>query len=88
MYLMGVKPWESAKWVVPSLEEMSGEMRKRLEDANPELVVKQEMAGNREADENGGGLRAQEDNDEVRRSGEDGAEESEEKLKEKKDIEA
>ncbi|KAH9866325.1 hypothetical protein J1614_008892 [Plenodomus biglobosus] len=86
---MGVKPWESAKWVVPSLEEMSGELRKRLEDANPELVVKQEMAGNREPDENGGGgVRAHEDNDEARRSGADGAEGSEEKLKEKKDIEA
>jgi SP family sugar:H+ symporter-like MFS transporter len=42
MYLMGVKPWESAKWVVPTLEEMSGKMRERLEAGNPELAIKRE----------------------------------------------
>lgn len=45
MYLMGVKPWESAKWVVPSLEEMSAEMRQKLEAANPELAIKAEAEG-------------------------------------------
>ncbi|EFQ95802.1 hypothetical protein PTT_04886 [Pyrenophora teres f. teres 0-1] len=64
MYLMGVKPWESANWVVPSLEEMSGDMRQKLETANPELAIKAELEGvvlN--------GLRADEkDSDEVRRS--------------------
>ncbi|KAA8621645.1 siderophore iron transporter mirC [Pyrenophora tritici-repentis] len=45
MYLMGVKPWESAKWVVPSLEEMSGDMRQKLEAANPELAIKAESDG-------------------------------------------
>jgi len=45
MYLMGVKPWESAKWVVPRLEEMSGKMRERLEANNPELAMKKEVAG-------------------------------------------
>jgi SP family sugar:H+ symporter-like MFS transporter len=45
MYLMGVKPWESAKWVVPTLEEMSGKMRERLEAGNPELAIKRETAG-------------------------------------------
>ncbi|OAK95394.1 siderophore iron transporter mirC, partial [Phaeosphaeriaceae sp. SRC1lsM3a] len=45
MYLMGVKPWESAKWVVPSLEEMSGKMREKLEAGNPELRVQREGDG-------------------------------------------
>ncbi|KAF1849252.1 siderophore iron transporter mirC [Cucurbitaria berberidis CBS 394.84] len=45
MYLMGVKPWESATWEVPDLEEMSGKMRQRLEAGNPELAIKKEMAG-------------------------------------------
>jgi len=45
MYLMGVKPWESAKWIVPSLEEMSGEMRQKLEAANPELAIKADSEG-------------------------------------------
>lgn len=45
MYLMDVKPWESAKWVVPSLEEMSGKMRERLEANNPELAIKKEVVG-------------------------------------------
>ncbi|KAH3951644.1 hypothetical protein HBI56_079550 [Parastagonospora nodorum] len=54
MYLMGVKPWESAKWVVPSLEEMSGKVRERLEANNPELAIKKEVAGGEE------GLRARE----------------------------
>jgi len=39
MYLMGVKPWESSKWVVPSLEEMSGKVRRDYEAANPEKVL-------------------------------------------------
>ncbi|EAT82204.2 hypothetical protein SNOG_10810 [Parastagonospora nodorum SN15] len=57
MYLMGVKPWESAKWVVPSLEEMSGKVRERLEANNPELAIKKEVAGGEEglrAGESGG----------------------------------
>ncbi|KAI8943256.1 hypothetical protein NX059_001278 [Plenodomus lindquistii] len=86
MYLMGVKPWESAKWVVPSLDEMSGELRKRLEEANPELAVKQEMAANGERKEEGGGVLAAEANG-ARRSSEDG-EGSNNRLTEKKDIEA
>ena len=45
MYLMGVKPWDSAKWVVPSLEEMSAEMRQKLEAANPELAIKADAEG-------------------------------------------
>ncbi|KAL5119606.1 hexose transporter hxt5 [Pleosporales sp. CAS-2024a] len=44
MYLLGVKPWESADYVVPNLEEMSGKMRERLEAGNPELAMKKEMA--------------------------------------------
>lgn len=43
MYLLGVKPWESAKWVVPPLEEMDGKVRERLEQGNPELALKKEM---------------------------------------------
>lgn len=39
MYLMGVKPWESAKWKVPSLEEMSGDMREKVVRGNPEIAV-------------------------------------------------
>jgi len=60
MYLMGVKPWESAKWVVPSLEEMSGKMRERLEAGNPELALKKEIASGGGAGVNGGGARAEE----------------------------
>lgn len=77
MYLMGVKPWESSKWVVPNLEEMSGKMRKRLEAGNPELAIKKEMAGG--AHEGGvGGARA----------AENGRHGSEEGLKEKTEVEA
>jgi SP family sugar:H+ symporter-like MFS transporter len=53
MYLMGVKPWESAKWVVPSLEEMSGKTRQQLEALNPELAIKSEVATG-EGDVSGG----------------------------------
>jgi SP family sugar:H+ symporter-like MFS transporter len=42
MYLMGVKPWESAKWVAPSLDEMDAKMRERLEAGNPELAMRRE----------------------------------------------
>lgn len=72
MYLMGVKPWESAKWVVPSLEEMSGKMREKLEAGNPELRVQREGDGVGAE----GGARAEE------REG------SEEALREKKEGEA
>ncbi|KAJ4376036.1 hexose transporter hxt5 [Neocucurbitaria cava] len=76
MYLMGVKPWESSKWVVPNLEEMSGKMRERLEAGNPELAIKKEMAG---AHEGGvGGARAE-------KNGRHGSEEG---LKEKSEVEA
>jgi SP family sugar:H+ symporter-like MFS transporter len=61
MYLMGVKPWESAKWVVPSLEEMSADVRKRLEAGNPELALKKEMEGGM------GGARAAEGDEEAGR---------------------
>lgn len=71
MYLLGVKPWESAKYVVPSLEEMGGKMRERLEAGNPELTVQREVAGVDGVD----GVRAEE----VR----DGSEDA---LREKKEM--
>jgi len=42
MYLMGVKPWESAKWEVPSLDQMSGKVRRALEEANPQIAASAE----------------------------------------------
>ncbi|KAF2122876.1 MFS monosaccharide transporter-like protein [Lophiotrema nucula] len=39
MYLMGVKPWESAKFVLPDLEELDDKTRQRLEETNPELAI-------------------------------------------------
>lgn len=39
MYLLGVKPWESSKWVVPELDELDPKTRRALEDANPEIVA-------------------------------------------------
>lgn len=75
MYLLGVKPWESAKWVVPSLEEMSGKMRERVEAGNPELAIKKEteedagIAGE-------GGARAEEQDDVRRSEVRDGSEEA------------
>lgn len=72
MYLMGVKPWESAKWVVPSLEELDGKMRERLEAGNPELALKKEVAPGEGHSE---GLRAQEGGDQG----------SEERLREKRE---
>jgi SP family sugar:H+ symporter-like MFS transporter len=60
MYLLGVKPWESAKYVVPSLEEMGGKMRERLEAGNPELAVQREVAN---GEEGPGGVRAEEERD-------------------------
>lgn len=82
MYLLGVKPWESASYVVPSLEEMSGKVRKRVEEGNPELRVEKEEnleRGDRvgvNGARDGEGLRAEE------REG------SEEGLREKKEGEA
>ena len=83
MYLMGVKPWDSAGWVVPSLEEMSGKLRERVEAGNPELAVvregqKPDAAGREENILAVGGVRAEEHG--VR----DG---SEEQLGEKKEFE-
>ncbi|KAF2005633.1 MFS monosaccharide transporter-like protein [Amniculicola lignicola CBS 123094] len=46
MYLMGVKPWESANWVVPDLDQMSGKVRQRLEETNPELAIHNERTAN------------------------------------------
>jgi SP family sugar:H+ symporter-like MFS transporter len=63
MYLMGVKPWESAKWVVPSLEEMDGKMRERLEAGNPELAIQREAADGVEIPHGDGGARAEEGRD-------------------------
>ncbi|KAB2102137.1 High-affinity glucose transporter [Alternaria gaisen] len=65
MYLMGVKPWESAKWVVPSLDEMSGDVRQKLEAANPELALQKETNGGVHAED--GGARGEED-EAIRRS--------------------
>ncbi|KAL1798135.1 hypothetical protein ACET3X_002172 [Alternaria dauci] len=65
MYLMGVKPWESAKWVVPSLDEMSGDVRQKLEAANPELALHKETNGTVQDEE--GGVRGEED-EAIRRS--------------------
>jgi SP family sugar:H+ symporter-like MFS transporter len=39
MYLLGVKPWESAKWVVPDLDELDPKTRRDLEETNPEIAV-------------------------------------------------
>jgi SP family sugar:H+ symporter-like MFS transporter len=63
MYLMGVKPWESAKWVVPSLEEMDGKMRERLEAENPELAIQREGADGVGIPQGDGGARAEEGRD-------------------------
>ncbi|XP_014562412.1 hypothetical protein COCVIDRAFT_84374 [Bipolaris victoriae FI3] len=53
MYLMGVKPWESSKWVVPSLEEMNSKTRQQLEALNPELALKKEVASGENGVQNG-----------------------------------
>jgi hypothetical protein len=45
MYLMGVKPWESSKWVLPDLKQMTGKVRQRLEETNPELAIQNESIG-------------------------------------------
>jgi len=44
MYLLGVKPWESAKFVIPSIDEMSGNVRKALEEAggDPNVLAETE----------------------------------------------
>ncbi|KAL5390798.1 hypothetical protein PMIN06_008309 [Paraphaeosphaeria minitans] len=39
MYLLGVKPWESAKWVVPDPDELDPKMRRVLEETNPEIMA-------------------------------------------------
>jgi len=79
MYLLGVKPWESAGYVVPGLEEMEGKVRKRLEAGNPELALKKEREGQDGVGvgEGGEGVRAQEG---MERDG------SEEALRESKEI--
>jgi hypothetical protein len=45
MYLMNVKPWESSKWVVPPLEQMSGKLRQNIEEANPEKAIERGLNG-------------------------------------------
>ena len=45
MYLMNVKPWESSKWVVPPLEQMSGKLRQNIEEANPEKAIERGLSG-------------------------------------------
>jgi hypothetical protein len=84
MYLMGVKPWESAKWVVPSLEELSGDMRVKLEAANPELALKKETNG---GVANGNGSVRHEEGDEAVRRSEGIRDGSEEGLREKSETE-
>ena len=42
MYLLGVKPWESAKWVVPELDELDPKVRRALEETNPDVVRAEE----------------------------------------------
>ena len=64
MYLMGVKPWESSKFVMPDLDQMSGKVRQQLEQANPEIRIQNERTGddmgmNEEKEEEG--LRGSED---------------------------
>jgi hypothetical protein len=76
MYLLGVKPWESAKWVVPSLEEMSGKMRERLEAGNPELTTKKEIAPGG-VDGGVNGARAEEQDHVARDDSEEGLREKE-----------
>jgi MFS transporter, SP family, sugar:H+ symporter len=44
MYLLGVKPWESAQFVMPSVEEMDAKTRQRLEETNPEMAIREESA--------------------------------------------
>jgi SP family sugar:H+ symporter-like MFS transporter len=65
MYLMGVKPWDSAKYVVPSLEEMDAKTRERLEAANPELAIQREAGvdAGAGAGADAGGLKAAEASD-------------------------
>ncbi|KAJ5058512.1 siderophore iron transporter mirC [Bipolaris maydis] len=53
MYLMGVKPWESSKWVVPSLEEMNSKTRQQLEALNPDLALKKEVVNSEGGVQNG-----------------------------------
>jgi len=84
MYLMGVKPWESAKWVVPSLEEMSGDMRVKLESANPELALRKETNGGTADDS--ASVR-HEENGEAIRGSEAMRDGSEEGLREKSEVE-
>jgi SP family sugar:H+ symporter-like MFS transporter len=66
MYLMGVKPWESARWIVPSLEEMDAKTRERLEAANPELAIQREggVGAATDAGADAGELKATEGSDE------------------------
>lgn len=81
MYLLGVKPWESANYVVPSLEEMSGKVRERMEAGNPELAVKKERE---EAEGVEDGLVAGNEMDGARAEEREGSGEA---LREKKDVE-
>ena len=83
MYLMGVKPWESAKWAVPSLEEMSGDMRVKLESANPELALRKETNGGMGADN--ASVRHEENGDAILGS-EAMSDGSEEGLREKSEV--
>jgi MFS transporter, SP family, sugar:H+ symporter len=37
-YILHVKPWESSKWVIPSLDQMSGKQRATLEQAKETAI--------------------------------------------------
>ncbi|KAL1598604.1 hexose transporter hxt5 [Paraconiothyrium brasiliense] len=39
MYLLGVKPWESSKWVAPDLDELDPKTRRVLAETNPEIMA-------------------------------------------------
>jgi hypothetical protein len=55
MYLLGVKPWESAKWVMPNIDEADPKMKQRLEAAGANGVLTERPGDNtRSPDEESG----------------------------------
>lgn len=45
MYLMGVKPWESAKWVVPELDQLNPKVRQALAETGGVTALERPSGG-------------------------------------------
>jgi hypothetical protein len=68
MYLLGVKPWESARWVMPDLDQADPKVKQRLAQSNEAskmLSGRPEGNGGVRAEENGGSFEEKKNTEDV-----------------------